>query len=73
MPSPEYAKISNFRTVTFSSYLEFRAMDKVQKPSGSECCTPSSEPFRFYFTDMYGLVFVKLITKIVAFIYTVGH
>jgi hypothetical protein len=29
------------------SYLEFRTMDKVQKPSDSECCTPSSEHFRF--------------------------
>jgi hypothetical protein len=24
-------------------------MDKVQKPSGSECCAPPSEPFRFQF------------------------
>jgi hypothetical protein len=23
-------------------------MDKVQKPSDSECYTPSSEPYRFY-------------------------
>jgi hypothetical protein len=28
----------------FSSYLEFRTMDKVHKPSGSECYTPSSQP-----------------------------
>jgi hypothetical protein len=32
----------------FSSYLEFRTMDKVQKPTHSECYTPSSEPVRFY-------------------------
>jgi hypothetical protein len=24
-------------------------MDKDQEPSNSECCTPSSEPFRFYY------------------------
>jgi hypothetical protein len=24
-------------------------MDKVQKPTNSQCYTPSSEPFRFYF------------------------
>jgi hypothetical protein len=23
-------------------------MDKIQNPSNSECCTPSSEPFRIY-------------------------
>jgi hypothetical protein len=33
----------------FSSYLEFRTMDKVQKPNDYEYYTPSSEPFRFYF------------------------
>jgi hypothetical protein len=26
--------------------LEYRTMEKVQKPSNSECYTPSSEPFR---------------------------
>jgi hypothetical protein len=31
-------------------YLEFRAMDKAQKPSDSECYTPSSEPFRYHIT-----------------------
>jgi hypothetical protein len=35
------------------SYLEFRTMDKVHKPSDSECYTPSSEPFRFYFYDFW--------------------
>jgi hypothetical protein len=39
---------SSFRNFVFSSYLEFRTMGKVQKPGDSECCTPSSEPFRFY-------------------------
>jgi hypothetical protein len=28
--------------------LEFRTMDKVQKPSINECYTPSSEPYRVY-------------------------
>jgi hypothetical protein len=32
----------------FSNYLEFLTMDKVQKPSDSECYTPSSEPFIIY-------------------------
>jgi hypothetical protein len=32
----------------FSSYLKFRTMDKVHKPSDSECYTPSAEPFRTY-------------------------
>jgi hypothetical protein len=36
----------------FFSYLELRAMDKVQKPSNSECHTPSSESFRFYFKSL---------------------
>jgi hypothetical protein len=31
-----------------SSYLELRKLDKVHKPSDSECYTLSSEPFRFY-------------------------
>jgi hypothetical protein len=29
-------------------FLEYRTMDKVQKPSNPECYTPSSEPFRIY-------------------------
>jgi hypothetical protein len=28
--------------------IEFRMMDKVQKPSINECYTPSSEPYRVY-------------------------
>jgi hypothetical protein len=31
-----------------SSLTEFRTMDKVQKSSINECCTPSSEPYRVY-------------------------
>jgi hypothetical protein len=30
----------------FSSYLEFGTMDKIHKPSDSDCCTPPSEPFK---------------------------
>jgi hypothetical protein len=29
----------------FYDSLEYRTMDKFQKPSNSECYTPSSEPF----------------------------
>jgi hypothetical protein len=29
-------------------HLEFRTMDKVQKPNINECYTPSSEPYRVY-------------------------
>jgi hypothetical protein len=32
----------------FARRPELRTMDKVRKPSDSECCTPSSEPFRIY-------------------------
>jgi hypothetical protein len=42
--TPEDGKRSNFRSVVFSVYLEFRTMGKVHKPSHSECCTTSSEP-----------------------------
>jgi hypothetical protein len=48
LSSPGNGNRSSFRNVVFSSYLEFWTMDKVQKPSGSECYTPSLEPFRFY-------------------------
>jgi hypothetical protein len=38
----------------FLWYLEFRLINKIQKPSNSECCTPSSEPFWFYiFPQLY--------------------
>jgi hypothetical protein len=36
-----------------SSYLLFQMIDKGQKPSDSEWYTPSSEPFRFYFTIVF--------------------
>jgi hypothetical protein len=32
----------------FPTYLEIRTMDKVHKPSDSECYMPSSEAFGFY-------------------------
>jgi hypothetical protein len=38
--------------LVFCSYLEFRTTDKAHKPSDSECCTPSSEAFRFYKNGM---------------------
>jgi hypothetical protein len=31
-------------------FVEIRTMDKVQKLNSNECYTPSSEPFRMYFT-----------------------
>jgi hypothetical protein len=36
LPSHEDGNRSVFRNVVFSVYLEFRAMDRVQKPSDSE-------------------------------------
>jgi hypothetical protein len=37
-----------FQYVVFPTYLEFWTMNKVHKPSNSECYTPQSEPFRFH-------------------------
>jgi hypothetical protein len=48
-PSSGARKRTMFRNVVFYSYLEFRTTDKVHNPNDSECCTPSSGPFRFYF------------------------
>jgi hypothetical protein len=48
LPWPEDENRSSFRNVLFSSYLESRTLDRALKPCDSECCTPSSEPFRFY-------------------------
>jgi hypothetical protein len=39
----------------FTTYLEYRMMDKVHKLSDSECYTPSSEPFRFYILHLHFL------------------
>jgi hypothetical protein len=36
LPLPEDGNRSSFRNAVFYSYLEFRIMDKVQKPSDSE-------------------------------------
>jgi hypothetical protein len=38
-----------FRNIVYSSPLEFRAVEKVQKSSGYECYTPSPKPFGFIF------------------------
>jgi hypothetical protein len=46
-PSPGDGNRSSFGHVVSSSHLEFRTMDKVQKPTDSERCTPSSEHFCF--------------------------
>jgi hypothetical protein len=52
-----YIYISHLKTeidpvseTLFASYLEFLTMEKVWKPSDSECYTPSSEPFRVYWS-----------------------
>jgi hypothetical protein len=45
--SSEDGNRSYFRKVTFPSYLEFRTMAKVQKPSDYQCYKLSLEPFRF--------------------------
>jgi hypothetical protein len=45
---PEDGNRYIFRNVLLSSYLEFRTMDIVHKPSDSECDTPPSGFFRFY-------------------------
>jgi hypothetical protein len=45
---PEEVNGFNWWNDVFSSYLEFRAMYKVQKPSYSESYTPSSQPSKFY-------------------------
>jgi hypothetical protein len=47
LPSNEDGYRPIFQNVLFSSCLEFRTMDKVHKPSDSECHIPSSERFRF--------------------------
>jgi hypothetical protein len=36
----------------FSSYLEFRTMNKAQKPSDSECYKPWLEDFRFNLKEL---------------------
>jgi hypothetical protein len=46
--SPENLNRSIFRNVVFTSYLEFRTMVKIHKPSDSECYTPWAELFAFY-------------------------
>jgi hypothetical protein len=51
LPSPEGRNRYSFQNVVFSSYAQLRKMDKVQKPSDSECYTPMLEPFRFYKTN----------------------
>jgi hypothetical protein len=46
-PSPEGGNRSSFRNVVFC-FLEYRTLDKVQKPNSPECHIPSSEPFKVY-------------------------
>jgi hypothetical protein len=36
-------------------------MDEVQKPSNSECHTPSSEPFRIYDIEMFNIRIIVFI------------
>jgi hypothetical protein len=46
LPSPEDGNRLFPKRCAFC-YFELRTMDKVQKTSDSECCTPLSEPFGF--------------------------
>jgi hypothetical protein len=47
LPSPEDVKRPSFKNVMFSSYLEFRMMDRAHNLSDCEYYTPSSEYLRF--------------------------
>jgi hypothetical protein len=44
LTSPKDGNRPGFRCCVFW-FLEYQLMDRVQKPSNSECYTPSSEPF----------------------------
>jgi hypothetical protein len=46
-PSPEKENKYSFQNVVFSTYLEFRMIDTVHKPSDSACYTTSLKPIRF--------------------------
>jgi hypothetical protein len=58
IPSSEDGNWSSFRNVVFSSYLEFRTMDNVHKPSHSKCIV------RFNKTGFYNLSEVSSIELI---------
>jgi hypothetical protein len=65
-PLPEEGNRSSFRNVVFSAHLDFWTMDKVHKPSDSECYAPSSESFRTYhmllpFINLSGLKYSILL------------
>jgi hypothetical protein len=47
--SPENGNRSSFRKRCVFLHLEFRTMENVYKCSNSECYTPSSQSFRFYY------------------------
>jgi hypothetical protein len=49
----DFVRLPEFQNLEFRiPVLEFRTMDKVQKPSDSEGYAPSSEPFRFHKLEM---------------------
>jgi hypothetical protein len=48
LSSPEDGNRSRFPNVVFTSYIEFRTIDRIQKTSNSECYSLSSEPFRVF-------------------------
>jgi hypothetical protein len=52
--SPEEGHRSSLRNVMFCGYLQFQTMDKIGKPSDSECYTSLSETFAFKFNFPVG-------------------
>jgi hypothetical protein len=71
LTSPGDGNRSSFWNTAFSSFLEYQMMDKVQKPSYSECYTTSSEPFRIYFFFSYFSFFFRSPLKYST--YAFGH
>jgi hypothetical protein len=60
-------RISGFRYVEFSSYLEFRTMDKVRKPSDSESVFQRglSVTFRHFLNEAFKyILFLKIFNVI---------
>jgi hypothetical protein len=50
----ERANPNHWEITILPNVLAYRTIDKVQKPSNSECYTPSSEPFIIYLLNRYG-------------------
>jgi hypothetical protein len=63
LPSPDEGNRSSFRNFVFSSFLEYRAMDKVRTPSNSDGQRYWHKSYFVYIENLFYILYPNIVIK----------